>query len=162
VNILAPANFSPCRQYRYTLARDLDPLGMTSGIALWVALNPSTADESNDDPTIRREMNFTRTWGYRWLVKCNAFAIRSTDPKVMLAAEDPIGAENDAWIAAAAAQADIIIAAWGVHGAHRGRHTDLMRMLPADRLHCLGTTKAGMPRHPLYLRGDARPTILAT
>jgi hypothetical protein len=159
MNILAPANFSKCRTYRYTFARDLDPLGMTSGIAVFCGVNPSIANEHRPDPTCTREMNFTRALGYRWYVKVNAFAFVSTDPKPMLAHPEPVGPENDAWILAAARQADILIAAWGVLGAHRGRHEQLLEMLPRP-LHCLGVTKAGLPRHPLYLRGDARPQLL--
>lgn len=160
MNILAPANFSECRRYRYTLARDLDPLGMAKGIAVFCGANPSVANEQRSDPTCTREMNFTRALGYRRYVKVNAFALVSTDPKPMRAHPEPVGPDNDDWIILAANLADIFIAAWGVLGKHRGRHHELMHMLPRP-IYCLGVTKDGLPRHPLYLRGDARPAVMS-
>ena len=145
--------FSACRAYRYTLWREW--IG-GSGYLQMIGLNPSTADEVLDDPTIRRCINFAKSWGFSALCMTNAFAYRATDPHVMKANADPIGPENDRWLVDVAQDAGLIVAAWGVHGVHRNRQAELGRLLPA-RLHCLGTTKDGQPKHPLYLRADVRP-----
>lgn len=158
------AVFSPCARYRYTLWREW--IGGT-GVAMFVALNPSTATDLEDDPTIRREIAFAQCWGFAALCKVNLFALRATDPNVMLAAEDPVGPDNDAWILDCAREADVIVGAWGVHGTHRGRARQVVDMVGTDRLRMLArdvdggieyaVTKFGEPRHPLYLRGDHRP-----
>lgn len=88
----------------------------------------------------------------------NIFAFRATDPKVMKAEEDPIGPENDRWIQEVASKAGLVIAAWGVHGAHMNRGQAVVEMVPG--LHHLGLTKHGFPRHPLYLRADTKPEPL--
>lgn len=123
---------------------------------MFVGLNPSTADAAQDDATIRRCIEFARTWGYGALVMTNLFAWRATDPGDMLAAADPVGPDNDAALLAAARAADVVVAAWGVHGAHMGRDVAVRAMLP--RLHYLRLTKDGRPGHPLYLPADLRPT----
>ena len=145
--------FSPCREYRYSLWREWDM--SDSRYAMFVGLNPSTADEVNDDPTIRRCIGFAKAWGFGALCMANAFAYRATDPKVMKAAAFPIGGDNDRWLKSCAAEAGVIIAAWGVHGDHMGRDSQLKLLLP--RLQHLGLTKHGHPKHPLYLRGNTTP-----
>ena len=148
------ARFSMCRVYRYALWRFWDrslPFGM------FIGLNPSTADETNNDPTVRRCIRFVRDWGFGGLIMTNAFAIRATDPRVMLAHEDPIGPNNDYWLKRIADEAGIVIAAWGIHGSHRDRDKAILSMLDGKVRH-LGLTKAGNPRHPLYLRADTKPT----
>lgn len=165
--LLAPANFSACRRYRYTLARDLDPMGLTDnrhgGICLWIGLNPSTADEHKSDPTCTREMNFTRAWGHRHYLKCNAFAWRDTLPANMKRVDDPIGPDNDAWISRAAREAERIIVCWGTHAVHRGRDRDVLRRLEPfrDKLYCLKVTAGGHPGHPLYLPANSEPMPFA-
>lgn len=143
--------FSPCRSYRYTLWRQLD--FFSDSFAMVVGLNPSTADELNDDPTIRRCVDFAKRLGVSALCMTNAFAFRATDPDVMLAHPAPVGADNDRWLEAVAAEARYVIAAWGVHGAHLGRHEVLTEMFPNAL--CWGITKGGFPRHPLYLAKDS-------
>jgi hypothetical protein len=119
------------------------------------ALNPSTANHERNDPTIRREIDFAQQWGFDGLLKTNAFDFRATDPKVMKRHDRPVSEDNDWWIAQARARATgPSVAAWGTHGNHRGRANDLTM---AYEWHCFGTTKGGMPRHPLYL---ARTTKL--
>ncbi len=145
--------FSPCRAYRYTLWREW--IG-GSGYLQVIGLNPSTADEVQDDPTIRRCINFAKAWGYGALCMTNAFAYRATDPLVMKAQADPVGPDNDQWLVKIAHDAGLILAAWGVHGVHRDRHAEVARLLPS-RLRCLGITKDGHPKHPLYLRADVLP-----
>lgn len=138
--------FSPCRTYRYALWREW--IG-GEGYAMFVGLNPSTADETQDDPTIRRCIAFAKAWGYAGLCMTNLFAFRATKPKDMMAAEDPIGPENDAHLLALSRGAGVVVAAWGALGTYGGRHNAVRSMLPT--LHCLSLTKDGHPGHPLYL-----------
>lgn len=150
--------------YRYTLTRsdygDAPWLSMHEPRLLWIMLNPSTADERQDDPTIRRVKAFTRRLGYSGLTVVNLYALRSTDPRGLWAADDPVGPANDRTIAdeafAAVTDDAPIIAAWGANA--RPERVAQVLAIPhlAPRLHCLGVTKAGAPRHPLYLRGDAQ------
>lgn len=150
------AEFSPCRRYRYTLWRHWTGASEAGrGYAMFIGLNPSTADEVRDDPTVRRCVGFARAWGFDALCMTNLFAYRATDPKQMLAEDDPVGRDNDQHLAVVAARARIVVAAWGAHGTHRDRHLRVKAMLPD--LHYLKLTKAGQPGHPLYLRGDLRP-----
>jgi hypothetical protein len=116
---------------------------------MFIGLNPSTADEMHDDPTIRRCKEFARSWGCDALVMTNLFAWRSTDPREMKAAEDPIGQDNDEWLERIAELAHVRVAAWGVHGFWLERAMQVAAVLPD--LQCLGTTKDGHPRHPLYV-----------
>ena len=147
------ASFSPCRRYRYDLWRRWDD---SKPYAMFIGLNPSTADETRDDPTIRRCIAFAKTWGYGALCMTNLFAFRATDPRDMKAEEFPIGGhENDLALRSRADGAGIVIAAWGVHGVHQERAAAVMKMIP--KLHCLGLSKEGHPRHPLYLKSDCRP-----
>lgn len=151
----AGATFSPCRTYRYSLWRHWGGLAGGAGYAMFVGLNPSTADETADDPTIRRCVTFAKRWGYAALCMTNLFAYRATQPKKMLSAADPVGPENDAVLINLAADAGVIVAAWGTHGVHLGRGARVQVMLPA--LHVLRLTREGFPGHPLYLPGTLTP-----
>lgn len=152
---MSNAEFSPCRTWRYTLTRVWDK---SKPMAMFVGLNPSTADEVRNDPTVRRCIGFAQDWGYGGLIMTNIFAFRATDPKVMKKAEDPVGPENDKWLIRSAEKAGLVVAAWGTHGIHMNRERlvlDLFRGWEDRRLTCLGKTKAGHPKHPLYLPKDA-------
>jgi hypothetical protein len=147
------AVFSEDRAYRYQLSRTW---GDESRPVVWIMLNPSTADAMADDPTVRRCAGFAKAWGFASLRVVNLFALRSTDPRG-LACADPVGPANDGFILLAAQAGALVIAAWGTHGHLRGRGAQVTRMLgEADiSLDCLGVTKDGHPRHPLYVRADA-------
>jgi hypothetical protein len=151
------AEFSPCRRYRYLLWRAWGIRSDASPVryAMIVGLNPSTADEISDDPTIRRCVAFARSWGCSALCMTNLFAYRATEPADMLAQPDPTGPDNDVVLVRMAANATIVVAAWGIHGDHLGRASEVARLLP--RLHYLRLTKNGHPGHPLYLPGTLRP-----
>lgn len=149
------AVFSPCRRYRYLLWRVWRP---GDKLVAFIGLNPSTADETANDPTVRRCIGFAERWGYGGLVMLNLFAFRATDPKVMKAEPEPVGPENDQAIWNAAMAVDQVIAAWGTHGEHQGRDKRVRGQL--QNLYCLGTTKDGHPRHPLYLPNDAERELL--
>ena len=105
-----PCVFSPCRKWRYLLKhtwRDL--LDPEERAIAWIALNPSTADENQLDPTLRRIRGYTRDMGCNTFYMLNLFAYRATDPKVMRAAEDPIGPENDYWIKKIAMESEMVV-----------------------------------------------------
>lgn len=122
---------------------------------MFIGLNPSTADGVNDDPTVRRCIRFAKDWGYGAICMTNIFAFRATKPEVMKGQKDPIGPENDKWLARLARDADLVIAAWGTRGDHLDRALAVKRKL--KRLHCLGKTNGGHPRHPLYVRACQKP-----
>lgn len=146
--------------YRYTLGRrwstDLD-----EGAAVFVMLNPSTADADLDDPTIRRCVGFAKALGCGGLHVVNLYAFRATKPADLWKALDPVGPGNDlvltATATAAAQDGRPLIAAWGAN-AKPDRIADVLALPYMDKLTALGVTKAGAPRHPLYLPGTARPT----
>jgi hypothetical protein len=105
--------FSACRAYRYVLWREFGGLLDDSRYVMFIGLNPSTADETNDDPTVRRCIGYTSAWGYGALCMTNLFALRATDPALMLKADDPVGPDNDTHLVEFARGADVIVAAWG-------------------------------------------------
>lgn len=150
----ATATFSADRTYRYALTRRWDT---DWPMAVFIMLNPSTADAFEVDPTIRRCISFARSWHAGGILVLNLFALRSTDPHALYKHADPVGCDNDAvlrWVLSVDHEpVGPVVAAWGVHGTHRGRGNKVMRLLQ-DRLVkplCLGVTKEGHPRHPLYL-----------
>lgn len=123
---------------------------------VFIGLNPSTADERVDDPTIRRCMAFARSWGYHGVHMLNLFALRATNPREMLMHPEPVGYETDKWIAHYIEQAPLIVAVWGAHGAHLQRDQRVMDSITRD-VHCLKLTVSGMPGHPLYLPRHLTP-----
>ena len=150
------AVYSDCERYRYTLTRVWDAGG---GKALFIMLNPSTATEVQNDPTVERCERRARALGFGAFRVTNIFAWRDTDPRQMRAAGDPVGPENDAAIAEGCGWADRIIAAWGTHGAHLERGAAVERLLRETGLPVfhLGLTKDGHPKHPLYIAYERQP-----
>lgn len=146
------AAFSPCRRYRYALWRQW---GDSADYAAVVGLNPSTADATTDDPTIRRCIAFARHWGYGGLCMVNLFAFRATRPDALLSPTDPVGPENDQWLRFCCATAGVIVAAWGRRGGLLGRDQAVRELLPPLQVLRLGKTAS--PLHPLYLPGSLRP-----
>lgn len=153
--------------YRYSLTRKLNKLS-GFGRCVFIMLNPSTADAKLDDPTIRRCKIFTASWGYDELVVVNLFALRATNPQDMFDSAEAginiIGPENDGHILAACLKANRIVAAWGAHGKYMNRAANVRELLRENggmRAVHLGLTKANMPRHPLYVKGDTKPEYLA-
>lgn len=144
------AVISPCGAYRYHLSRAW-PLEGAEGICLFVMLNPSTADADQDDPTIRRCIGFARRLRCHSLEVVNLFALRATDPVALLDHPDPVGPDNNEWIRDRVVHAKYVIAAWGTKGAFRYRDRRVYEMLPPQKSYCLGRTKDGHPKHPLYL-----------
>lgn len=146
------AVFSPDRSYRYRLWRIWDA---SRPIALFVGLNPSTADETCDDPTVAKCVSYARAWDYGGMYMGNLFALMSTDRSALQRHSDPIGAENDPHLLALSESAAIVIAAWGNEGAYLGRSEAIRKLLP--NLHYLKLNKTGEPAHPLYLAGTLKP-----
>lgn len=143
-------------EYRYTLTRGP---WIGEGTVLFVMLNPSTADEHQDDPTIRRCIGFAQTWGYQRLAVGNLYALRATDPRELFRAKDPVGPRNDLALIQLASGADEVIAAWGATQHPQPARTEyVLDLLEAafGPVRCLGLTPATkQPRHPLYVERDA-------
>jgi len=150
------ATFSSCRRWRYLLWRRWDE---EKPIANFLMLNPSTADETQLDPSCARARDYAERWGYGALIVTNLFAWRATDPKELKQAEDPVGRSNNQAILRSARQADLVLCAWGNHGAHLERASKVVRMLMGAgiRLEVLRITAADQPAHPLYLPAKLRP-----
>jgi hypothetical protein len=123
---------------------------------LFVALNPSTADENRQRSDRDAHDGLRASRGVQLaLTVANLFAFRATDPREMFAAADPVGPENDAWLKRLAGEHETRVAAWGAHGNHRMRDLEVLRLGLLGDMHCLARTKDGHPGHPLYLPGDA-------
>jgi len=146
------ARFSRCKSYRYSLSRSW--IG-GSGKAVFIGLNPSTADQRDDDPTIRRCVGFARAWGYDSMEIVNLFAFCASKPEDLKLAAEPIGRNNDRWIAAAIGEAALAIACWGNHGELQRRSDKIRKRYPG--LLCLGINATGMPKHPLYIKAAQTP-----
>jgi hypothetical protein len=150
---MSGAEFSDDAVYRYRLWRtwgSRPPL-------VFVMLNPSTADGTIDDPTIRRCMGFAKREGDGGIIVVNLYALRATDPKALRTHPSPVGPLNDQHIAEACRSAEYIVAAWGADpmAPTRSRTVAAIARAAGKPLVCLGRTRDGAPRHPLYLKGDA-------
>lgn len=162
--------FSPCRKYRYTLWREWD-IDMMAGCAddcpnarrylMVIGLNPSTADETKDDPTIRRCIAFAKSWGYGSLCMTNLFAWRETDSTLLKSVANPVGEDNQHHLLQNAAGAGMVIAAWGTKGSLLCQDLTVRQWLAGInvQLHCLRKTKEGHPEHPLYLPKSTKPIL---
>lgn len=140
------AIYSDCLRYRYLLEIEWDSQLPALQV---IGLNPSTATELADDPTVTRCKFRAMAWGAGSLLMTNLFAYRATDPRVMKAFSEPVGSWNDHALSDAYSNAALSLAAWGTHGTHMGRCVKVRRQLP--NLMCLAKTADGQPRHPLYL-----------
>jgi hypothetical protein len=147
------AIFSVNEAHRYALWR---VWSMNPNWLVVVGLNPSTADELTNDPTVTRCMERARRWGYGGLIMLNLFSLRATDPKVMKLDPQPTTPEHDVWLRHMLSEAGMVLAAWGNHGTWKNRWLDFENLY-AGTVMCLGTTKSDMPTHPLYVPFDAQP-----
>lgn len=164
--------FSPDRLFRYTLWREwpaptpqlyytADPHlgyypGQHSQFLMVIGLNPSTADETKDDATIRRCVNFAKSMGFGALCMTNLFAYRETDPAKMMRYPFPVGADNDHWLKSISSEAGMVIAAWGAKGKFLDRDKEVQKLI--TNLHCFRRNADGSPEHPLYLPKETAPT----
>ena len=164
------ATLSPCGQYRYKLSRLWDHF---KPWVCFVGLNPSTADDKVDDPTIRKMIRMTQLWGgYGGIIVVNLFAYRATDPAVIKRVSPTvgiIGPDNDNHIAHAFLQSELTVLCWGAHGDYMDRGKTVIDLLhwtavknevPGD-LHSFGLTKNYQPKHPLYLKDSTAPVMLS-
>lgn len=160
---LKGADLSPCGVYRYDLWREW---AGGVGTCCFVMLNPSTADGTIDDPTIRRCVRFARDWGHRRLEVRNLYPLRATDPSGLLAHPEPAGGVTGAIHLLTSLAAGRVIVGWGAYAfpdrlAAKHRHRVRFLFYEANAkgvaLECLGTTAEGHPRHPLYVKADTRP-----
>jgi hypothetical protein len=155
--VAGQARFSPCGRYRWWLERIWDPAAPR---LLFLGLNPSRADAVRDDATLRRLRGFGRSWGYGALEVLNLHARISPSPRLLRRADDPVGAENDAWILSRLRLAPATVwLGWGNAGAWGGRDRQVLALLQGQGVvpQVLGVTASGQPRHPLYAR--ARLTL---
>ncbi len=148
------AVFSPCGRYRYKLWRVWEP-DLPLGCVMFLMLNPSTATDAEDDPTIRRCIGYARSWGYVG----NLFAYRATAPTALQRAAHPVGPDNDRMLREMVAQSRLVVAAWGSHGAKYGRRVQEVLNLVRQPLYCLRPLCSGPPAHPLRQRKDIRPPL---
>lgn len=139
------ATFSKCGRYRYRLYREWE----VKPTIMWLMLNPSTADDKVDDPTIRRCIQFSKAWGYGSLWIGNLYALRSSKPDALWQADEPRGPENASHLYWMSHQSECIVLAWGSHGG-----TQIPLTLAPKPFRCLGKTQNGSPKHPLYVPGD--------
>lgn len=155
---ISGAVFSDCRTWRYSLWRIWnDSLAKVA----FIGLNPSTADEEINDPTVTRCINYAKKWGFGGMYMLNIFGYRATDPKKMKGFSEPIGERNNASISYVLGKNDVDLAvcAWGNHGLHLGRGKEMLSFIKGMdvKICCLDRNKNGMPKHPLYLKSDLEP-----
>jgi hypothetical protein len=142
---LKESRFSRCHRYRYYLSHRWSD----GERCVFIGLNPSTATSKEDDATVRKCASFALSWGYSGFELINLFALRSRDPSELIRHPEPIGPTNNRWIKRILSDDKLLVACWGNGGAlfQRGEFVRGMH----GHLHCLGTTKSGQPKHPLYL-----------
>lgn len=151
------AEFSDCRRYRYALWRIWDE---AKAPAMFIGLNPSTANEGTNDPTIRRVIHFAKAWGHGGVYMLNCFPFVSTNPNDLRTEGNQ--ALNDHWLYKCAAKSSRIVFAWGAFSVVRelGRDVELKGMFP--RAQALVINADGTPRHPLYVKGDMVPVTFSS
>lgn len=150
------AVYSADKVYRYEFERR-----WTNGPACaWVLLNPATGDtDGKPRPTLGRVIQRSREWGFGAVTIVNLFAFRATKPRDLLVAEDPVGEQNDETLQRVLSKAPRVVAAWGAHGRLLGRGRQVLETLPRGTL-CLGLTRTGQPRHPLYVPAHVEAVAL--
>jgi hypothetical protein len=147
------AEFSPCGHYRYSLGRRWG----RGHLVAWIMLNPSTADAYKEDPTIRRVISFSQAFGAGQARIVNLFALKATRPQVLYRHTDPVGPRNADSIRAAVRAAAYVVCAWGANSVHPEDEKALVILKQeAKAAYCLGLTKHGRPRHPLYVPGKTQ------
>ena len=149
------ATISDCRKYRYLLSRPPVSKFPYKGTALFIMLNPSTADAEIDDPTIRRCRGFAEYWSCNGIVVANLYALRATNPKELWSSPYPVGVSNDVYLINLAREHETVVFAFGGN-AKIDRVKQVYEIFKHRDILCLGVTKDGMPKHPLYLKGDTK------
>lgn len=151
----AGAEFDVTGRYRYLLWRSWDEQAARVG---FVMLNPSRADAVMNDPTIRRCLGFAQSWGFGALEVVNLFAYCTAKRRELRQVADPVGRENDRYLATLPQRVNTLILAWGNDGGLQARDRAVVALWDDQTpVYCLGTTRLGQPKHPLYLRRNAQP-----
>lgn len=146
--------------YRYLLKRKWD---VKKPQITFVMLNPSIADAYQDDPTLRKCISFAKSWDYGFLEVVNLFAYRATNPRELNQVVDPVGLKNNYYIELATKSAALIIVAWGTKGSMKNQDKEVLNLISAKQpLYCLGLTKYGHPRHPLYVKRSTEAIIFSS
>ena len=146
------AIFDMIGKYRYTLWREWSTYHPR---IVFILLNPSTADEERNDPTIRRCIGFARARKFGSVEVVNLFAYRATHARELLKVVDPVGKENNRFLMRAVERCSTVVVGWGARGTLLGRNREVLSLLTGrNDVYCLGTTRGGQPRHLLYVRGD--------
>jgi len=159
MSMIKRATLSPCKQYRFQLERSWGKPVTRNSTVGFIGLNPSTADATHDDPTIRKCIAYAQAWHFKKLIMVNLFAWRATNPNELLETNHPVGALNDKYVDAALKQCRLVVACWGEYGTILNRSDDLRTRYP-KRLMCLSTNQSGEPTHPLYLPATLKPVRL--
>jgi len=152
------AIISECKNYRYSLWRIWDN---SKPKIMFLMLNPSTADETKDDATIRRCTGFSKDWGYGGFYVCNLFAFRATNPNELLKQDNPFGDRNIFETRKLVDKVDKVVCAWGnkpiIKKVLKGQSEFNLLSITADKLYYLELSKDNTPKHPLYLRKTLIP-----
>jgi len=147
--MIKEALLSEDRVYRYSLSRIWDK---SKPYLLFIGLNPSTADENEDDPTIKRCIDYADRWGYGGLKMANLFAYRATLPSDLKKSKNPIGVDNNIYIKELSKGAGMTIVAWSNEGSYLNRDKEVLKLIKEPM--CLNINKSGQPAHPLYQKKD--------
>jgi len=152
------AIFDKSKKYRYVLERSW---GINeNNILNFILLNPSTADATHDDPTVRACVEFAKQWKFDGILITNLFAFRATNPAKMKSCRNPHGFQNDEYIKSIAKKSRMVVVAWGNHGTHCARDKEVLKILNTiNQPFCLGNTKLGNPKHPLYVKRTIKPIL---
>lgn len=153
------ATMSSCKRYRYQLERSWSAQTSRKSTVVFIGLNPSTADATDDDPTIRKCIAYAKSWQFNKLFMVNLFGWRATNPNELIQAKNPVGTLNDRYLDDAILRSALVVACWGEHGIIMNRSDDLKARYPR-RLTCLKTNQSGEPTHPLYLPATLTPIKL--
>ena len=154
--MISGAVFSDCRNYRYDLWRIWN---VHRPQVLFIGLNPSIADETENDPTVRRCIGFAQKWGYGGLHIANLFALRATQPRLLKLADDPVGPQNDTWLERLFSKTDVWVFCWGNQGRFFNRNQFILKAalrLGCQKAYFLRKTKQAQPAHPLFLPADTQ------
>lgn len=159
-NELRLAAFSSDMLHRYFLTVSFKTVAKHRAIN-FLMLNPSTADERQNDPTVERCERRAKAMGFTGYTITNLFAFRATQPKDMKAADDPVGKHNDYYILEIARRHEMVVCAWGKDGGFMNRSTEVVQLLAMNGIdrYALRLTQDGQPYHPLYVGYDVLPKL---
>ncbi len=151
---ISGATLSKCRKYRYVLWRKWNKSLPT---IMFIGLNPSTANEHENDPTILKCINYSKNWGFGGFYITNLFAYRTFSPAILKKNNSPVGQKNNYWILKTSKLTKKTIACWGDHGTFQDRDVQVKKLI--SQLYCININKTGQPSHPLYQKSNLKPIL---